>query len=157
MEQIAITDIDSYADIVKRYIWPVTAVLLSPVLSWRIVQWIKLTAKRVNGYKPKPLTLDIAGFAIVYGLTYYSWSMYGAGNSLFVAFIVGFMHTSIVKCAFAYLPKQVVDALAYGLADDRTTFATVLIGKDRRTAKRDGEENDITVKLGDDKDITPTP
>jgi len=152
MEQIALTDIDSYADIAKRYIWPVTAVILSPLLSWRIVQYIKLTAKRVNGHKPKPLTLDIAGFAIVYGLTYYAWTMYSVGNALFVAFCIGFMHTSIVKLVFAYAPKQVVEALAYGLADERTTLATVLIGKDRRAAKRPEPESDDQTRVLTDEE-----
>lgn len=134
MEQ-NIADIDTYASYAQKYAWPVVALMVSPVVSWRFMQWVKLRANCINGFKPSPIILDFSGFMIVVGITYYSWMLY-AENALLVALLVGFMHTSIVKLIFAYAPEKIVNALAYGTVDKKLA---PFVGKDRRATAR----NDI--------------
>lgn len=141
MEQ---TTIDAYAGYFERYGWPITAIVISPLLSWRFLQWAKLTAKRVNQYSPSALTLDISGFLITFGLTYYAWALY-AKNAFFVALIVGMFHAVIVKLIFVFSPEKIVNILKYG---SENKVLAVMTGKDRRSESRIEP---------DSEDITPTP
>lgn len=134
MEQTAV---DVYAGYAERYGWPLMAIVGSPILSWRITQWVKLAIKRNRGKKPSTLKLDILSFAIVYLLTYLAWSEY-AGNAAYIAAIIGILHTAIVKAVFAYAPKKVVDAISYGVTDD--TVMTIFVGRDRRKSARTDED-----------------
>lgn len=139
IEQATIESAISFAE---QYSWPIVAVVLSPLISWRITQWVKLTAKRINGRKPSPVILDLSGFVLVVGISYLAWSEYSA-NAVYVAAIVGFLHTAIVKAVFAYAPKKVVDSLAYGVTDE--TMLTIFVGKDRRSKSREADsESDMT-------------
>lgn len=151
MEQ---TTVDQYAGYAERYGWPLIAIIGSPVLSWRITQWYKLTAKRHRGRKPSVLCLDLVSFALVYGMCYLAWSKY-ADNGIIVAGIVAILHTSIVKAVFAYAPKPVAEALAYGISDN--TILTVFVGKDARTQRREqleAEENTRVLTPDERAEIT---
>lgn len=136
MEQ---TTVDQYVGYMERYGWPLIAIVGSPVLSWRITQWYKLTVKRQKGRKPSVLTLDLVSFALVYGMSYLAWSKYNE-HGLIAAGIVAILHTAIVKAVFAYAPKPVAEALAYGVSDN--TMLTVIVGKDARNQRRDDNSDD---------------
>lgn len=137
---------DSIARMFSKYGWPVVAVVLSPLLSWRIFQWLKLAFKRQYGYKPHWLMLDAGSWSVVFGLTYWAWSIH-AENAEFIALIVACFHTAIVKYIFAKAPKQIVDALSYGASSDHTML-TIFAGKDRR---QDDVNRDLIAEIRGEK------
>lgn len=135
---------ESALELLSRYGWPIMAVIGSPLLSWRVTQWFKLTFKRQYGYKPSVLMMDVGSFCIVFGLTFWAWSIQ-SGNPLLVALSVSCFHTAIIKAIFSYAPDKVVQSLQYG-SDNDSTLMTVFVGKDRRKKNRDlvGSQDDKT-------------
>lgn len=130
-----LTTIERGLGLVSKYGWPIVAIVLSPLISWRITQWYKLLNKRIAGRKPHWLLMDVGSWLMVYGMTYVAWSIH-SDNALFIAFIVACFHTGIVKYIFAKAPKPIVEALQYGAASEKTML-TVFAGKDSRSESRD--------------------
>lgn len=137
MEQTAIEQqANSAARILSAYGYAVLAAL-SPLISWRVVQWYKLDHKRKHNKKPPARRMDIIGLLLVFAFC--SFALYKHGidfeGALFISVIVSIFHTAIVKYIFAKAPKQIVDALSYGAQSDHTMM-TIFAGRDRRNPGR---------------------
>jgi hypothetical protein len=127
--------VNSAGRVLTEYGYPLIGIVLSPLISWRIVQWVKLTYKRATNKKPHWAILDAAGFTIAFVLTFWAWGLH-AENAVFIALIVSCLHTSIVKAIFSYAPDKVAKVLQYG-ADSDHTVLTIFAGKDRRVVDRE--------------------
>ena len=138
-----LTAIESQAQTATRlfnaYAYPLMAFIGAPYLSWRVTQWLKLSYKRIYHRKPHWMALDAISWLMVFALSFRAWIAHNGDvqAALFIALAVSFTHTAIVKALFTHAPKPIVDALTYGVSDDKTILAATVFGRDLRKGRRD--------------------
>ena len=145
------SQIDSFARIFNSYAYPIMSFIGAPYLSWRVTQWFKLSYKRYTKGKKKPhwMFLDAFSWLIVFALSFRAWIAHNGDiqAALYIALTVSFTHSAIVKALFKHAPKQIAEALQYGVSpDDSTILAATVFGRDLRKGKRipDFDNNDQT-------------
>lgn len=130
---------------VEVYGWRLAAVLVSPLLVFRFVQWHKRICKEVYGRKPHWLLMDVLSFTLVYGLSFLClFQEYSQLMQVGIASgCIAGANSIIVKAVFRFVPERIGDILSTGMyVDEDTAFSkTVLaavVGKrgDQRTEPR---------------------
>lgn len=121
-------EVQAAARLLDEYGFRAAAIILSPFISWRLTQWVKLIHKHKHGYRPYKAILDSFSFLVVLGLSYWFW-VFEADGALRASVIIASLHTCIVKAAFMFMPEKLAKAISAGVdTSDATVFHKTVIG-----------------------------
>jgi len=135
--------------ILDLYGWSLGASLVSPLLTYRAVNWIKMVSASVKGRKPHWILMDILSFIMVFALSlaclYIDNPIWLSG--LVIAFFIAGLNSCVIKLIFNFAPEKVVAAFTDGVyVDEKTSLGgktvAALVGKrgDLRVDARDSED-----------------
>src|SRR3990167_151726 len=98
--------------ILELYGWSLGAGLVSPLFTYRAVNWIKMVSASVHGTKPHWILMDILSFMMVLALTlvclYIDNPILLPG--LLIAIFIAGLNSVIIKMIFKFAPEKVVAA-----------------------------------------------